>query len=93
MFFLGEIRVSEFKRHRGSKNKLHKDKEDKYIKTREIRRNLHTGAESLNTVRGISREARSWINLGSRLKNAAKLAKHVKYLKAILNNSGNQGAY
>ena len=73
MFFLGEIRVSEFKRHRGSKNKLHKDKEDKYIKTREIRRNLHTGAESLNTVRGISRETRSWLRLlnhAKQIKNA-----------------------
>ena len=67
MFLLGEINNAEFKRRKGSKNKIKKVHKlsdyEKYKNTREVRRNIHTSAEALNTARGVSRETRSWLRL------------------------------
>ena len=85
MIFLSDF--ANFKRHKGSKDKKKRisravqhhqtvtqqndDGMSTMAKVKDTRANVRTGVGVVNTVRGTSREIRSWISLANSLKRMA----------------------
>ena len=85
MFFLSDISNAEFRRRKGSKDKVKRNKKIKDVKNNFDRglSTVKTGQKTLSTAANVSREVRNWAKYINRGKLFAERLANLKAIDAI----------